>query len=109
MFYTNFAVFNIGRFIYGVAVGGFSVFSNQYVSEIAPKEISGPAGALFQVSVVTGGLIPCGFGLVPLTREDDSKNRLILEILMLSPAVISLVQLVLLIAIFRIDTPVYYH
>lgn len=27
-FYKNYALFNVGRFLYGMAIGGFSVFSN---------------------------------------------------------------------------------
>lgn len=54
-----------------MAIGGFSVFSNQYVSEIAPKEISGPAGSIMQVSVVVGGLIPTGIGLIDIQKDQD--------------------------------------
>ena len=36
----------IGRFIYGLSVGGFSVFCPKYIAETAPIEIKGPAGAL---------------------------------------------------------------
>lgn len=89
MLYTNYAMFNVGRIIYGIAVGGFSVFSNQYVSEIAPQEVSGPAGSLFQVLVVCGGLIPTGFGLVPMDRSDKDLQETILTMLILTPAVIS--------------------
>lgn len=71
VFYKQYALFNVGRVLYGLAVGGFSVFSNQYVSEIAPKEVSGPAGSLMQVSVVVGGLIPTGIGLVNIERDQD--------------------------------------
>jgi len=41
-----FTVFSIGRFIYGVSVGAFSVFCPKYIAETAPIEIKGPAGAL---------------------------------------------------------------
>lgn len=71
IFYKNYALFNIGRFLYGTAVGGFSVFSIQYVSEIAPKEISGPAGSIMQVCVVVGGLIPTAFGLIDIEPDQD--------------------------------------
>jgi len=68
--YKNYTIFTIARFFYGISIGGFSVFSNQFVSEIAPKEISGPAGSLFQVMVVVGGLIPCGIGQISLDGTD---------------------------------------
>jgi len=70
MLYTNYALFNVARFFYGLAIGGFSVFSNQFVSEIAPKEISGPAGAIFQLTVVVGGLIPTGIGQIVIDPLD---------------------------------------
>jgi len=36
----------IGRFIYGVSVGAFSVFCPKYIAEVSPIEVKGPAGAL---------------------------------------------------------------
>jgi len=72
MLYTNYALFNVARFLYGLAIGGFSVFSNQFVSEIAPKEISGPAGAIFQLTVVVGGLIPTGVGQIVIDPNDTA-------------------------------------
>ena len=85
IFYMNFGLFNVGRLLYGLAVGGFSVFSNQYVSEIAPKEISGPAGSLMQVTVVCGGLIPTAFGFVDIQPEDDALQKEVLYSLLLIP------------------------
>ena len=108
IFYKNYTVFNIGRLFYGFAVGGFSVFSNQYVSEIAPKEISGPAGSLMQVSVVVGGLIPTSFGLINIDENDTDLQKQILTIMILIPAAVSVLQLLLLLTIYRVDTPVYY-
>ena len=92
-----------------MAIGGFSVFSNQFVSEIAPKEISGPAGSLFQVMVVVGGLIPCGVGLIVLDGTDKTLEKEVLWSLILSPVVIGVIQTMLLLCVFRLDTPVYYN
>ncbi len=36
----------IGRFVYGVSVGAFSVFCPKYIAEVSPIEIKGPSGAL---------------------------------------------------------------
>lgn len=107
--YKNYTLFNIGRVLYGLAVGGFSVFSNQYVSEIAPKEISGPAGSLMQVSVVVGGLIPCSFGLIDIEKDDDHLQKQLLTIMIIIPAAVAAVQMLLLMTMFRVDTPVYYN
>lgn len=109
IFYTNFGLFNVGRLLYGLAVGGFSVFSNQYVSEIAPKEVSGPAGSLMQVTVVCGGLIPTAFGFVNLEPDDDALQKEVLYSLILIPVGVAALQLLLLLTIYRIDTPVYYN
>ena len=37
-----------------MAAGGFSVFCPKYISEVSPREVSGPAGAMFQVMVCLG-------------------------------------------------------
>jgi MFS family permease len=42
----NWPIFLMGRFLYGVACGGFSVFCPKYISEVAPIELKGPAGGL---------------------------------------------------------------
>ena len=70
LLYNDYLIFNVARFLYGLAIGGFSVFSNQFVSEIAPKEISGPVGGMFQVMLVTGGLIPTGIGQINIDPFD---------------------------------------
>lgn len=36
----------IGRFVFGLSCGCFSVFCPKYISEVSPTEIKGPAGAL---------------------------------------------------------------
>ena len=70
--------------------------------------------------VVTGGLIPTGFGLINIKCDDTStclkgpfetgmEQDTILPLLILTPAVLSGIQLLLLIFVYRIDTPVYYN
>jgi MFS family permease len=44
--FDDFVYLCIGRFIYGLSVGTFSVFCPKYISETAPIEVKGPAGAL---------------------------------------------------------------
>jgi len=36
----------IGRFLYGLASGAFSVFCPKYISETSPIEVKGQAGSL---------------------------------------------------------------
>ena len=59
----DFIVLCVGRFIYGLAVGGFSVFCPKYIAETSPIEIKGPAGALTQVYITLGILIAFSIGL----------------------------------------------
>lgn len=62
----------VGRFIYGLSVGGFSVFCPKYIAETAPIEIKGPAGALTQVCITLGILIAFTVGLGIGDAEKDA-------------------------------------
>jgi MFS family permease len=42
----NNIVIILGRFIFGMAAGAFSVFCPKFTSEIAPAEYRGPLGAI---------------------------------------------------------------
>ena len=44
----------LGRFIYGLACGAYSVLCSKFISETAPVEIKGPVGFLIQVYVTFG-------------------------------------------------------
>mmetsp|Transcript_39691 Transcript_39691/g.60823 ORF Transcript_39691/g.60823 Transcript_39691/m.60823 type:complete len:86 (+) Transcript_39691:330-587(+) len=59
----DFVVLNIGRALYGFAVGNFSVYCPKFIAETAPIEIKGPAGALTQISITFGILIAFTVGL----------------------------------------------
>jgi MFS family permease len=37
----------IGRFIYGIGTGCFTVFVNSFISEVSPNELTGPMGIAF--------------------------------------------------------------
>jgi MFS family permease len=68
----EFAALCVGRFLYGMAVGGFSVFCPKYISETAPIEVKGPAGALSQVCITFGILVAfcCGLGIGDVDDDD---------------------------------------
>ncbi len=53
----TFTVFIAARFIGGLAVGGASILSPMYVSEISPPSMRGRMGTLYQMSIVIGILI----------------------------------------------------
>ena len=47
LFYDKFVLLCIGKFLYGMACGGFSFYCPKYIGECSPKEVSGPAGSMF--------------------------------------------------------------
>jgi SP family myo-inositol transporter-like MFS transporter 13 len=60
---SNSSVVLVGRGLYGVACGCFSVFCPKYISEAAPTEVKGPAGALSQICITFGILVPFMIGM----------------------------------------------
>ena len=53
----SFTLFVVARFVGGLTVGGMSVLSPMYVSEISPPAVRGRMGAMYQMSIVVGILI----------------------------------------------------
>ncbi|MGH8242438.1 MAG: sugar porter family MFS transporter [Steroidobacteraceae bacterium] len=53
----DFTSFLVARFIGGLAVGAVSLVSPMYIAEVAPAEVRGRLGALYQMSIVTGILV----------------------------------------------------
>jgi MFS transporter, SP family, arabinose:H+ symporter len=53
----TFTTFIAARFLGGLAVGGASILSPMYVSEISPPTVRGRMGTLYQMSIVIGILI----------------------------------------------------
>jgi sugar porter (SP) family MFS transporter len=53
----NFSIFIIARLIGGIAIGGASVLSPVYISEISPAEFRGRLGSVFQLAIVIGILV----------------------------------------------------
>jgi SP family arabinose:H+ symporter-like MFS transporter len=53
----TFAAFLIARFVGGLAVGGVSLLSPMYVSEVSPPSIRGRMGTFYQLSIITGVVI----------------------------------------------------
>ena len=96
----------IGRFLYGIACGAFSVFCPKYISEVAPTEIKGPAGALSQICITFGILVPFSIGILYPSIDDDIKNQELVNIVFTIPMALAAAQIVLMVFIYPYDTPV---
>jgi sugar porter (SP) family MFS transporter len=53
----SFSIFIFARIIGGIAIGGASVLSPIYISEISPAEFRGRLGSVFQLAIVVGILV----------------------------------------------------
>lgn len=69
---NNFTVFDVARFLGGVAVGGVSLLSPMYISEVSPASVRGRMGTLYQMSIVCGVII--SYGLNYLLRNSGTNN-----------------------------------
>jgi SP family arabinose:H+ symporter-like MFS transporter len=68
----NFLLFVTARFLGGVAVGGVSLLSPMYVSEVSPPSIRGRMGTLYQLSIVFGIIV--SYGINYLLRNTGPDN-----------------------------------
>lgn len=69
---TSFSSFVTARFLGGLAVGGVSLLSPMYVSEVSPPSIRGRMGTLYQMSIIVGILV--SYGINYLLRNTGSNN-----------------------------------
>lgn len=69
----NTTVIIIGRFIYGMAAGIFSVAVPGFFNELCPTELKGALGGSIQILLNTGILIASALGLVvpDITKDED--------------------------------------
>ena len=107
----NMYILNIGRLIWGIAFGSFSVVSAKYISEIAPIEYSGTFGAMNQLSLCFGGCLPPLMALAyPLNfgpETDEFYLTTYWRIIWCLPILVSVLQLTLLTCCFRHETPIF--
>jgi SP family arabinose:H+ symporter-like MFS transporter len=68
----SFTLFICARFLGGIAVGGVSLLSPMYVSEVSPPSIRGRMGTFYQMSIITGILI--SYCINYLLRNTGSAN-----------------------------------
>jgi SP family arabinose:H+ symporter-like MFS transporter len=69
---SSFTAFVTARFLGGLAVGGVSLLSPMYVSEVSPPSIRGRMGTLYQMSIITGIIV--SYGINYLLRNTGPNN-----------------------------------
>ena len=104
----------IGRFIWGISFGAFSVVCAKYVNEITPVELIGVYGAMLQLLLCFGAALPGTLALaypVPFINN-VSKDSFYVQnywrIIWCLPLITSFLQILLLSTCFRHETPQYY-
>ena len=121
--FNNIPVICVGRFIWGISFGCFSVICAKYNNEICPNEYKGPFGAISQLTLTFGVCIPSLMALAIPTPQYLGgecteiqcvcldKDEWIINgywrIFWLVPAGIAVIHSILLIFCFNHETPVY--
>jgi sugar porter (SP) family MFS transporter len=68
----DFTIFIVARIIGGIAIGGASVLSPIYISEISPAESRGRLGSVFQLAIVIGILLAFASDLALMHTGDNN-------------------------------------
>lgn len=116
----NFYALVIGRLLLGFGVGAFTVISPLFISETSPAEVAGSMGGINQF-MVTAGIMAAyfmGFAapyefLKGVDPDTGDRNGAVYttqswRIVFIIPAGIAIIQSLLVLFVFRHDTPKYY-
>ena len=103
----------IGRFIWGLSFGAFSVVCAKFVNEIVPIELSGSFGAINQMSLTFGIALPSTMALaypsdlLTTGHKGDFYVDQYWRIIWCLPLVCAFLQIVFMGLCFRHESPVY--
>ncbi len=78
-FAPSISVFIFGRFIGGIAVGGASVISPMYISEISPAKYRGRLTVTFQLAIVIGILLAFFIDYILIDTGDNNWRYMFLS------------------------------
>lgn len=98
------ASFGIGRFLSGCMIGICSSVSNTYMSEVAPKEIRGRVGSIFQLLRMTGLACAYSMGLALPSHTSDRMNGWWRAMFIL-PAFFNVIQATLFLTVNKVESP----
>ena len=74
----NMYVISFGRFMWGISYGAFSVICAKYNNEICPIEYKGPFGAISQLMLTLGVMIPSSMALaIPSPPTEADKDTFV--------------------------------
>ena len=112
----NFWALLMGRLLVGWGCGAFTVIAPIMINEISPTSLSGMLGSIVQIQFTFGFLIAYAFGLhVPYQTKSDGTENLeiytseIWKLIFVFPGIVALLQMLLLLTIYKDDTPTYYR
>lgn len=89
--FPEFWSYLIGRFLFGISVGGFTVFCPIFINETSPDETRGHFGAITQVAINFGILWPTTMALFFTNVKDQSsrESQVMIFIILGFPVLIS--------------------
>jgi MFS family permease len=101
-----------GRFLFGLSAGAMTLFVPKFINETSPMEYKGTFGVVAQLACVCGLLTAIIVGY-PYPEKQELKDYDGTEFVILyyyrialgMPIVFALIQMLLLVSIFRYDTP----
>ena len=107
---SNTILIFIGRFLYGITAGLNSAIVPLYVREMSPAKISGKTGAIAMFLLGFGTLIAYIFGFGnPETGSPEFMTSIWWKYMLGFPIITALTRLILLIVVFRLDSPCYLY
>lgn len=111
----------IGRILLGFGVGSFTVIAPLFISETSPAQVAGSMGAINQFMVTAGIMVAYIMGFMapfeylkgvdplPENRNESVYTTQSWRIIFIIPAAIAVLQSLLVLFVFRYDTPKYYR
>jgi MFS family permease len=102
----------IGKFLVGLSIGGYTVYCPNFVNEVAPTELKGRIGSALNFMAGAGIFLPAIFGLGIPDKEFIEPNdqsfaiQHYWRVIFGFPILLAIFQSVLLVFVFRFDTPV---